>query len=226
EDDAVVQSSIWPTAERVVDHLGNIQAWVTEIVRTGRPADRKAFRRPEARERVEWLTQTSETLVATLAGADPDRECWTLFGAAPVTSFWGRRMTNEAAKHLWDLRTVRDAAPRTPAELDLGQRADVIDEFAEVFVPAARRRGVEPLPHDVFLVADDIDRSWRFSADWNVTGVTRADVPSGSEVLRADVGDLVLVLWERADPWALPDRFRIENADLALRALARTPIHL
>jgi hypothetical protein len=212
--DAVVQSSIWPTAGQMIDHLGNVQAWVTEIVRTGAAADRKAF------------AQTSETLVSTLAEADADRACWTLFEAAPVASFWGRRMTYEAAKHLWDLRTAGDATPRMPDELDLRQQADAIDEFVELFVPAARQRGIEPLPHDLFLAADDIDRSWGISADWNVTGITRADVPAGSEVLRADVGDLALVLWERADPWMLSDRFRIENGDLALRALVDTPVHL
>ncbi len=224
--DALVQSAIWPTAGRMIDHLGNVQAWVTEIVRTGAAADSKAFRRPEDREAVEWFRQTSETLVATLAAADPDRECWTLFDAPPVTSFWGRRMTNEAAKHLWDLRTAHDATPTMPDELDLGQQADAVQEFVEVFVPAARHRGIEPLPHDLFLVADDVERSWRFSADWYVTGVTRADVPAGSEVLRADAGDLALLLWERADPWMLSDRFRIQNGDLALRAFARTPVHL
>ncbi|CDJ99644.1 hypothetical protein MIC448_1640018 [Microbacterium sp. C448] len=113
-----------------------------------------------------------------------------------------------------------------PEELELGQQADAIDEFVEVFVPAARARGIEPLPHDLFLVADDIDRSWRFTADWNVIAAIGTDVPLASEVLRADVGDLALVLWERANPWQLPDRFRIENGDTALRALVSTPVHL
>ena len=224
--DARVQSATWPTAGDMIDHLGNVQAWATEIVRTGVPADRQAFVRPEDRDRLEWFTQTSETLVATLAATEPDRACWTLFEATPVTSFWGRRMTNEAAKHLWDLRTAHGATPRMPEELDLEQQTDVIDEFVEVFVPAARRRGIDPLPHEVFLVANDIDRSWCFSADWSVTGATPADVPRGAEQVRADVGDLVLLLWERADPWKLPDRFRIENGEGAVRALARTPIHL
>ncbi|MDO8381626.1 MAG: maleylpyruvate isomerase N-terminal domain-containing protein [Microbacterium sp.] len=224
--DAVVQSAIWPTAGQMINHLGNVQAWVTEIVRTGAPADRKALVRPEDEDPVEWFTQTSRRLVATLASVNPDRECWTLFEAPPVASFWGRRMTYEAAKHLWDLRTASDAAPRMPDELELGQQADAIDEFVEVFVPAARARGIEPLPHDLFLVADDIDRSWRFTADWNVIAATGTDVPLASEVLRGDVGDLALVLWERANPWQLPGRFRIENGDIALRALVSTPVHL
>lgn len=224
--DAAVHSTIWPTAGQMIDHLGNVQAWVTQIVRTGASADRKAFVRPEDRDRVEWFAQTSETLVATLAEADPGRECWALFEAPPVVSFWGRRMTNEAAKHLWDIRTTSDTTPRMPDELNREQQADAVDEFVEVFVPAARRRGIEPLPRDLFLMADDIDRGWRFSTDWDVTGVTGGDVSDDSEALRADVGDLALLLWERADPWKLSDRFRIENGDAGLRGLVGTPIHL
>ncbi|CDJ99643.1 hypothetical protein MIC448_1640017 [Microbacterium sp. C448] len=91
--DAIVQSAIWPTAGQMIDHLGNVQAWVTEIVRTGAPADRKALVRPEDEDPVEWFTQTSRRLVATLASVNPDRECWTLFEAPSITSFWGRRMT-------------------------------------------------------------------------------------------------------------------------------------
>ncbi|MFN8085915.1 MAG: hypothetical protein U0Q04_02840 [Microbacterium sp.] len=44
--------------------------------------------------------------------------------------------------------------------------------------------------------------------------------------MRADVGDLLLFVWERASPWNLPDRFHIESGDTALRVFSRTWIHL
>ncbi|HWM17491.1 MAG TPA: maleylpyruvate isomerase N-terminal domain-containing protein, partial [Microbacterium sp.] len=104
--DAPVRSEIWPTAGAMIDHLGNIQSWATRVVSTGAPADRKQFTRPPERERVEWFRQTSDALVEILEMSDPGRECWAIWGAQPVVAFWRRRMTNEAAKHLWDLRTA------------------------------------------------------------------------------------------------------------------------
>ena len=227
DPDAPVQSDIWATAGRIIDHLGNVQAWATEIVRSGASVDRELFKRPSDRDRIEWFTEISAALIDNLAAVDPERECWTILGARPVASFWGRRMTNEAAKHLWDLRTAVDEAPLMPAELSLVLQADVIDEFADVFVPPARVRGIAPLPREVLLIADDLDRGWSFSRDWYVSDVSDVDAEAvDADVLRANVGDLVLFAWGRASPRDFPARFRIEGGDGALRAFARTPVHL
>lgn len=227
DPDAPVRSEIWPTAGRMVDHLGNIQSWAAEVVRTGAVADRRAFRRPAERDRIEWFTEVSADLVAALESSEGDRPCWTLFDTPGLTAFWQRRMTHEAAKHLWDLRTSHDPSPPMPAELSVDQQADVIDEFIEVFLPPARARGLDPLPHDVALIAEDVDRGWVFSRDWQVSSGSRAEArASQAEQLHATVGDLTLLVWERADPWELPDRFRIGASDAALRRFAGTSIHL
>ena len=134
--DASVRNESWPTAGAMIDHLGNIQAWATAIVRVGTPADRRKYTRPAERERVEWFQETSAALVETLESTDPARECWTLWGAEPVVSFRQRRMTNEAGKHLWDLRTAIDPEPPMPAEISLAEQANIMDEFVDVLVPA------------------------------------------------------------------------------------------
>ena len=226
--DAPVRSEIWPTAGAMIDHLGNIQAWATEVVSTGVPADRKQFTRAPERERVEWFRQTSDALVETLEMTDPDRACWTLWGAPPVVAFWRRRMTNEAAKHLWDLRTTIEPDPPMPDETSLEDRAAIMDEFVELLVPAARAREIVPLPRGVFLVAEDLGRSWLFSRDWEVATSTLTVPPStvDADVMRADIGDIALFVWERATPWDLRDRYQIDGGDTALRAFNRTPVHL
>lgn len=228
DGEAPVRNEVWPTAGAMIDHLGNIQAWATEVVRTGAPADRGTYARPPGRERVEWFRQVSDSLAEALERADPDQACWTIWGADPVAAFWRRRMTHEAAKHLWDLRTAIASDPPMPAEIGLEDRAGIIDEFADLLVPAARARGIERLPRDLLLVADDLDRAWLFSADWEVTASAPTALPPRPDVdtLRADVGDLALFVWERADPWALPDRFRIDDGDAAVRAFSTTPVHL
>lgn len=226
--DAPVRNEIWPTAGAMIDHLGNIQGWVTRIVSTGKAADRTEFTRPPERERVEWFRQTSGALVETLEVTDPGRACWALWGAQPVVAFWRRRMTNEATKHLWDLRTAVEQDPPMPEEASLEDRAAIMDEFVELLVPAARKRAIEPLPRDVLLVAEDLGRAWLFSREWEVTSPPLIDLRStvDADALRADVGDLVLFVWARASPWDLRDRFRIDDGDAALRAFSRTPVHL
>ena len=226
--DAPVRNETWSNAGAMIDHLGNIQGWVTEIVRTGASADREQYTRPPERERVEWFRHTSDALVELLETTDPTRACRTLWGAAPTVLFWRQRMTHEAAKHLWDLRTAIEPDPLMPKEIGLDVQADIIDEFTQLLVPTARNRGIDPLPDDVLLVAKDLDRTWRFSRAWEVTPSPRSGTSSkaDSEVLRADVGDLALFVWGRANPWHLRDRFTIEGADAALQSFSRTPIHL
>ncbi len=228
DEDAPVRNEIWPTAGTMIDHLGNIQGWATHVVRTGVAADRGQFTRSPERERIEWFRQTSDALVATLEMTDPARGCWTIWDAEPVVSFWRRRMTNEAAKHLWDLRTSIDPDPPMPEEISVEERAGIMDEFVELLVPAARARNIEPLPRDVLLVAEDLRRTWQFSPAWEVTTSPLSDLPSeaDTDILRADIGDLVLFVWQRASPWDLPDRFHTDGEGSALRIFSRTRVHL
>jgi hypothetical protein len=53
--DATVRNQTWPTAGAMIDHLGNIQAWVTQVVGSGAAADRTKYKRPPERPRGEWF---------------------------------------------------------------------------------------------------------------------------------------------------------------------------
>lgn len=236
DPEAAVRSEIWPTAGRIIDHLGNIQRWVTEIVRTGLPQDRRAFRRPADVDRVGWFIDVNAHLIAQLESADPDRPCWALYDTSGDVAFWRRRMAHEAGKHLWDLRTAREEAPPFPAEVSAEGQVDIIDEFGDLFMAQARRRGIEPLPASVDLVADDASRRWRISPTWelrsDVAGA-RSDATSSAAsgdapgvTVTASVGDLVLFIWGRADPLALPERYSIDGDDQVFRAFRETPVHL
>lgn len=57
--DAAVRNEIWPTAGAMIDHLGNIQAWATQVVRAGVPADRTQYTRP-ARARARRMVPADE----------------------------------------------------------------------------------------------------------------------------------------------------------------------
>ncbi|WP_353828082.1 maleylpyruvate isomerase N-terminal domain-containing protein [Agromyces sp. SYSU T0242] len=230
DPDAAVRSEIWTTAGRIVDHLGNIQHWVTEVVRTGERLDRREYRRPAEAEPVAWFRDGADELVRVLGAADPERIVPILYGAAGPTRFWPRRMAHEATKHLWDLRTATDDDPRFPVEVGPAGAADVIDEFGDVFMAEARRRGIEALAGPVALVPDDADDAWRVSPDWRLErfrhdAVAGADAPA-TATIRASVGDLALLLWERADLSAPDGRFRVDGDRALATTFATTPVHL
>ncbi|WP_400994649.1 maleylpyruvate isomerase N-terminal domain-containing protein [Agromyces sp. GXQ0307] len=225
DPEAPVRSAIWPTAGRIIDHLGTIQRWAAEQVRSGAPADRREHRRPEDADRVAWFREGSRELLDVLEGADPERTVPILYGATGTVRFWQRRMAHEATKHLWDLRSARDPEPRFPAEVGVIGRADAIDEFGEVFMAEARRRGILPLPGPVALAAADSEDVWRVSPDWRLARERPGATSDAVATITADAGDLALLLWERAALEAA-DRFRVEGDAEAARALATTPVHL
>ncbi|BDZ53995.1 maleylpyruvate isomerase N-terminal domain-containing protein [Agromyces marinus] len=224
---APVRSTIWPTAGRIVDHLGTIQRWAAEQVRTGAPADRRAFRRPDEVDRVSWFREGAERLMRTLDDADPERPLPFLYGASGTVPSWQRRMAHEAAKHLWDLRTALDADPPFPPEVDLAGRADAIDEFGEVFMTEAQRRGIAALVGPVDLAATDSTDAWRVSPEWALVRVRPGAASEAPPVatISAAVGDLALLLWERASLGA-PGRFRVDGDASVATAFATTPVHL
>ncbi|GAA1055131.1 hypothetical protein GCM10017608_19830 [Agromyces luteolus] len=228
DPEAPVRSSIWPTVGRIVDHLGTIQRWAAEQVRTGAPADRRAFRRPEGADPAAWFREGAQQLTRTLDGADPERSVPILYGATGTVSFWQRRMAHEATKHLWDLRSARDPDPRFPPEVGAVGRADAIDEFGDVFMAEARRRGIQHLARAVALVATDTADSWRVSPKWVLDRDRRvaASAPPAAATISAEVGDLALLLWERADLAAPDGRFRVDGEPGVATALATTPVHL
>ncbi|GAA1059184.1 maleylpyruvate isomerase family mycothiol-dependent enzyme [Agromyces bracchium] len=228
DPEAPVRSAIWPTAGRIIDHLGTIQRWAAEQVRSGAPADRRRFRRPEDVDRTAWFRDGARELLRVLDGADPERAVPILYGATGTVRFWQRRMAHEATKHLWDLRSARDHDPRFPPEVGTLGRADAVDEFGDVFMAEARRRGIEPLAGAVALVATDTADAWRVSPDW-VLERQRPDAASAPPVtatISAEVGDLALLLWERADLAAPDGRFRVDGDAGVATALATTPVHL
>ena len=74
----------------------------------------------------DWLEGSAAELVATLAGADPDAECWT-WTADHHVRFWSRRMAHETAVHRWD----GQGASGSPEPFDGALAVDGIDEHLE-----------------------------------------------------------------------------------------------
>ena len=88
-----------------------------------------------------------------------------------------------------------------------------------MFLPRSRPM-LPPLPAAVELRAVDAGRTWRIGPEWRTGPDAGAD-----GVVSARAADLLLALWERADPLRDPERFTIVGDRTAPAALFAAPIH-
>ncbi|MFD1721770.1 maleylpyruvate isomerase N-terminal domain-containing protein [Amnibacterium endophyticum] len=207
---------VLPDVRAMVLHVGGVQRWVTTVLRSGR-----GTRMPEPGEvddLADWYRDGAEALLAALREVPADTPCWVLGGPDRTAAFWRRRMVLELGKHLADLRAAGGAPWRTVPELRADDCADGVDELLEVFVPRART-ALPALPGAVELVADDLPRRWRIGADWSTGG---GEDPAAR--VHASAAELLLLLWERADPFDAA-RFRLEGDRAAVAALAAARVH-
>ena len=219
-DDAV-RSTMWPTVGAVAAHVSAVYRWVTEIVRTGRPAE-PAERSLDEATMTTALRDARTALLAELTR--DDRECWVLGGETGTTAFWRRRMVLESLKHLLDLRTSPTERFAVPEELDAQLAAEGVDEFLQVFL-ARSRSSLDPLPGDVRLGASDIDRTWTLAANWSLGDGGDGGDAAPAATIEATAAELLLLLWERASALDEPDRFRLTGDPAVVHALESAPIH-
>lgn len=174
----------------LVGHLGSVHRWVAEIVRTGENGDLPAP--PADDDLATWFADGAETLVQTLAVADPARACWTLARPREV-GFWSRRQAQETMIHRWDLARSLGLG----ADLDPELSVDGIDEVVTMFVPRQVRLGRQaPLTDAVAIVEQGSGRRWVLAGDGTTsdqeTTAVNATVSGGA-------AELLLLLWKRAD---------------------------
>ena len=144
DPDAPIASDAWPTVGGMVDHLGQIQRWCTEVLRTGAAVDRAEHVRPAERDRFAWFVEGSAALATELGTRDPATGCWA-FIPGGTNGFWARRQAHEARKHLWDIRTATTPVPELPEAGGPEMAADIVDELYAVFLARAVRGGLAPL---------------------------------------------------------------------------------
>lgn len=224
DPDHPIDSEAWPTVGAMVDHLGQIQRWATEVVHTGASVDRAAFVRPADGERIAWFVEGSAALATALESRDASEAVWAFVPGGTV-GFWARRQAHEARKHLWDIRTASVAAPELPDAGGPEMAADIVDELYAVFLARAVRGGLAPLPTPLELVATDAAVSWHLSADWTV--IRSAD-PAGdpaATVVTGRLGDIALFAWDRAVPEDLPGRFAVTGSLATVTAYRDAPVH-
>lgn len=174
----------------LVEHLGGVHRWATEIVRT---RERAHFPdAPIGDEIVRWFDEGAEALARTLAETDPSRACWTM--ALPqVVGFWSRRQAHEAMIHRWDLATSVGAR----ADLSPALATDGIDEAIVMFFPRQIALAREaPLTNTVAIVETESGKRRVLEGDGATTNHATADVDA---TVTGDAVQLLLLLWQRVD---------------------------
>lgn len=174
----------------LVEHLGGVQRWATEVVRT---RERSPFPDTTPGEDVQgWFDDGAAALVRTLSAAEPSRACWTM--AAPrEVGFWSRRQAHEAMIHRWDLATAIGAR----VDLEPSLAVDGIDEVMDMFFPRqiALQRA-SPLTDAIALADPASDRRWVLEGDGTTTNHAMADVAA---TVIGDAVQLLLLVWQRVD---------------------------
>ncbi len=165
----------------LIEHLGGVQRFWADTIRTGDPEQPTRVEhippRP-ADELAEWMRASTELLLAALGDSADDAPCWTWWGEPRTCGAVARHQVQESAVHRWDAQS----AVGTPAPIDAAVADDGVSEFLEVVVgPAA-----STLLGSVSLVSEDTGGEW-------IVGDQRGT----RTLVRAPASDLVLLLYGR-----------------------------
>ncbi len=208
----------WPSADGLIHHLGRHFGWVSSALRSVDEPPRGTGP-GEGQPLAEWFEAERDAYTALVNSLDPEQPAWTFVGPGRA-SFWFRRSIFEVARHVWDLRTAGGATPAAPAELSAQRYADGVTEHFDVFLNRSRAT-LDPLPGTLVLDASDASAQWAIYDDWRISD----EIPDDATVVTASAGDLALLCWERADPFAASDRFAVSGPSETLRAFTAAPIH-
>jgi uncharacterized protein (TIGR03083 family) len=220
-DAAVPTCPEW-TVRELFRHTGAVHRWATGYIagRQREPTraglDEAAGTMPADDDLSAWLEHGCANLVAALAAAPDDLECWTFLPAPSPRAMWARRQAHETAIHRVDTQLATGTAV-TPC--DPAFAADGVDELLTLFVPRRSTTLRADPPATLAVRCTDVAASWLLRADTD--GVTATRTMSGQDgpgtcTVSGKAGDLYLVLWNRA----AADRLHTEGDPAVLHQFA------
>jgi len=181
------------TGRDLVAHLGGVQRFWAATVDAG-PADQPAQDVPEAHptgDLLDWSERSTETLLASLRAAGPERGVWTWWGEPARAGAVARHQVQEAMVHAWD---AADAVGRA-GPLPRAAALDGVEEFLATGLPAGGTW--QHAAATVGVVATDgSGPGWRVVLSGDEHRLTPGD-GLGDAVLRGTASDLVLAFYRR-----------------------------
>ena len=175
--DAPVTACLGWSVRALVEHLGAVHRWATEIVQTGAPQAEKPY---AGGDLTSWFALGADQLLATLAAADPGAHCWS-FTTDRTAGFWRRRQALETVVHRWDA----EQAVGEPAPINVELAADGVTEVVDLLAPRQVKLGRVPAYAPLLLRAVDTGQEWLLGDG----------APVGSA--EGSAQDLLLLLWKR-----------------------------
>ena len=182
------------TGRDLVAHLGEVHRFWGAVVSAGspeQPPDDDVPERTPQGDLLDWSERSTETLLAALRDAGPDRAVWTWWGEPARSGAVARHQVQEAAVHAWDAEDTIGRSGPLPAAVAL----DGIEEFLTVNLPVS---GGWPHPAaTVGIVADEAPaEGCRVVLTSERRRLERGDT-GGDAVVRGSASDIVLTLYGR-----------------------------
>ncbi|MFF2382389.1 maleylpyruvate isomerase family mycothiol-dependent enzyme [Streptomyces sp. NPDC058108] len=208
--DAVVATCPDWQVRDLLRHTGMVHRWARTFVTEGHSAYRQDGGLPtlDGAELLAWFRDGHRRLVASLASAPRDVECWSFLPAPSPLAFWARRQAHETAVHRFDAQSALDG---TPGTVSADFAVDGIDELLRGFHGRSRSKVRTRTPRVLRVRATDADATWtvRLSPEPPVSereparGPQRHDSEGNADDVRVDcevsgpAERLYLALWNR-----------------------------
>jgi uncharacterized protein (TIGR03083 family) len=192
------------TADGLVRHVGEVHAWVRQVVAA--KGERIGPRHPaaspeEPADLLAWYRAGVADLVEALS-VDPETPAWTFSRSAPNTvGWWRRRQALETALHRWDAQAAVGGDP-DPDPIAAELAVAGVDELLSDFLPGLlRSRPVQGLARTFHLHATDTPGEWWLDFDRDEL-TTRREHAKADAAVRGPASGLYLWLWNRQTPAA------------------------
>lgn len=185
------------TADDLAGHLGMVHRWAEHLVRVRAPAriSRSQMELDKGPPTPEWIRQGGDRLLRTLRSVDPGDEMWA-WGHDQHVRFWSRRQLHETLVHRVDLELASGLSPVVEPEV-------AVDGVDELLVNLASIASLAPDVSELRGSGQRLrfqagDRSgWTVSLEEHGFGVSEHGAAPDAELLAAEPGPLLLVLYRR-----------------------------
>ncbi|WP_441248739.1 maleylpyruvate isomerase family mycothiol-dependent enzyme [Kitasatospora sp. McL0602] len=179
----------------LVQHTGQVHRWATSYVAEGHRQPVAPDSRPPAdADLLDWFREGHDGLVAALAGAPAELDCWTFLAAPSPLAFWARRQAHETAVHRVDAEA---AAGRPARAVPAAFGRDGIEELVTGLLARPKSRLRSEQERTLLIRPTDADAPLLVRIGPDPLQVS-ADADSAADcTLSGSAGELYLLLWNR-----------------------------
>ena len=184
--------------QQLLEHTGMVHRWQTLVVRDDLksepwPLPPELSLQP-GEDVADWFQRGVDDAVDAMRTADAGDARWTWFPPDQTAGWYFRRITQETLVHRVDAElAVGDVTPMDPR-----LSVDGIDEFVDVFIPAAEMEGqqIGGTGQTLHLHATDAEGEWLLTLHESSVDVARGHA-KGDAAVRGPAGELLLFAWGR-----------------------------